>query len=1145
MSRTRLFMLALPLVLVACSTLDERGTIAQLRNQQIEIEEEKIVGGLEKAMEGYQQFLRETPDTPLAPEAIRRLADLKVENEYGLITDRSAPADGVQALLPAPETARPAEIAQTVSAPAPGESEAEFERRTTTATATAATKTATAQAADDLERTGALEAIALYRKLLDEYPLYDRNDQVLYQMSRAYEELGRVDEAMEVMTRLVRTCPKSRYFDEVQFRRAEYFFTRRKYLDAEDAYKSIVDIGVASSFYQLALYKLGWTFYKQELYYNALDNFIALLDYQVKTGYDFEQTEDEPERKRVEDTFRVVSLSFSYLGGAEAMDEFFNEEGRRRYEDRVYGNLGEYYFGKRRYADATATYSAFVSRHPFHKMAPHFDMRVIEINMAGGFPTLVIDAKKAFATRYGLKSEYWRHFEPADYPEALGLLKTNLHDLANHYHALYQSPEQAEAKPANFAEALHWYREYLASFPQDEKSPAINMQLADLLLENRSFAEAAVEYEKIAYDYPHHEKSSMAGYAAVFARREHLVTVSDDRQEPVRREVVASSLKFAETFPEHEKAAIVLGAAADDLYAMQDYTPALAAAQKLIETFPAAEQDIVRAAWLVVGHASYELQHYSDAEQAYGKVLTMLPASDESRGELVDNLAAAIYKQGEEANAAEDYRGAADHFLRVGRMAPTSRIRPAAEFDAATALIQLKDWGAAATVLAGFRNSFPGHELQPEVTKKMAFVYREDGKAAQAAAEYERIETESDDDAIRQEALQVAAELYVEADKQAQALKVYRRYVANFPDPVALNLETRNKIADILKANGDRSGYLEQLRQIVALDAAGEGRTERTRYLAGNAALVLAENTYEMFRAIKLVKPLEESMPKKKRMMKETIKRFNGLIEYESGELTAAATFYLAEIYAHFSKALMASERPELTFDYYTIKPGDNLIRIARRSKCDISRLLNANNLKRSSVIVAGKKLKIPRGLYPEELEEYEWALEEQAYPFEERAISVHERNLQLMARGIYNEWIERSLRKLAEVVPARYARPEEPSPVLTSLDGYGFEIYRPLPVVAGPADGPSADTAPAGTVAPAVDAAQVGEEVRAADEEAMTAGKGQAVKENPSTVEEPQAGEEASSTAEVQSSAADGVTAADTAIQTTRSDVEVDVERN
>ncbi len=1051
MIRMRLFILGTSLALVACSSLDERGTIAQLRNRQIEIKEENIVGGLEKAMASYQQFLQETPDSLLAPEAIRRLADLKVEREYGVITGQNEPTSRPSTALPAPQTTRPAAVAQAAPAPmaAPRESEADFEQRATDGATVSATIGATHEPApgtDDLDRAGALEAIALYRKLLDEYPLYDRNDQVLYQMSRAYEELGRIDEAMEVMDRLVRTYPKSRYLDEVQFRRAEYFFTRRKYLDAEDAYKSIVNTGVASSFYPLALYKMGWTFYKQELYEEGLDKFVALLDHQVSVGYDFEQTGDEPERKRMEDTFRVISLSFSYLGGADVVVDFFARQGRRPYEDRVYGNLGEYYFDKRRYADATATYSAFVERNPFHKMAPHFDMRAIEVNMAGGFPTLVIDSKKAFATHYGLTSEYWRHFEQGDYPEVLGYLKTNLHDLANHYHAQYQNPKLREEKPANFAEALHWYREYLASFPEQKESPAINMQLADLLLENRSFAEAAVEYEKIAYEYPRHEQSAMAGYAAVFARREHLASVPAKQQEPVKREVVASSLKFADTFPEHEKAAIVLGAAADDLYAMKDYAPALAAAHKLIETFPAAEQDIASAAWLVVGHASYEMQHYSDAEQAYGKVLAKLPASDKSRGDLVDNLAAAIYKQGEAANAAEDYRVAADHFLRVGRMAPTSRIRPTAEYDAATALIQLKDWGAAATALAGFRNSFPGHELQPEVTKKIAFVYRQNGKAAQAAAEYERIETESDDDAIRQEALQVAAELYVEADNQAQALKVYRRYVANFPDPVELNLETRNKIADILKANGDRSGYLEQLRQIVALDAAGKGRTERTRYLAGNAALVLAENTYETFLAIKLVKPLEENLQKKKSMMKEAIKRFNSLIEYESEEHTAAATFYLAEIYAHFSKALMASARPELTFDYYTIQPGDNLTKIAKRSKCDIRRLLNANNLNKSNLLVAGKKLKIPRGLYPEELEEYELALEEQAYPFEEKAISVHESNLQLIARGIYNEWVEKSLQKLAGFVPARYARTEQQSAILASLDGYSFEIFRPVP---------------------------------------------------------------------------------------------------
>ena len=101
-------------------------------------------------------------------------------------------------------------------------------------------------------------------------------------------------------------------------------------------------------------------------------------------GYDFEQIKDEQERKRAQDTFRVISLSFSNLGGAYSVVEYFARHGKRRYEHNVYGNLGEYYFDKRRYTDASASYNAFVSRNPFHKLAPNFHMRVIEIHAAGG-----------------------------------------------------------------------------------------------------------------------------------------------------------------------------------------------------------------------------------------------------------------------------------------------------------------------------------------------------------------------------------------------------------------------------------------------------------------------------------------------------------------------------------------------------------------------------------------------------------------------------------------------------------------------------------------------------------------------------------------------------------------------------------------
>ncbi len=978
-----LILLALSLLLAACA-VHQDATIAELRNQRIEIREVQIEGGLEKAMEGYRRFLKETPTSALSPEATRRLADLKVETEYGLIADSDATDQ--------PETVPPPELS--------ADSEQGFEQRATAGEAlypVSPQENLQLPGGDDLRNTGAVEAVALYRKLLSDHPMYERNDQVLYQLSRAYGELGQSEEAMRVIERLVHDYPGSTYIDEVQFRRGEYYFMHRRYIDAEEAYKSVVGSGVDTPYYQLALYKLGWTFYKQELYEASLHQFIDLLDYKLSSGYDFAQTADEIERNRVDDTFRVVSLAFSYIGGADAVADYFAKNGKRTFEDDIYSNLAEYNYSKRRYNDAVAAYTAFVSRNPFHRKAPLFQMRVIEIHMAGGFPSLVIDAKRDFASTYGLNEEYWHDYDPSSRPEVLLALKTNLTDLANHYHALYRDKRHAKNEATNFSEALHWYREYLVSFPQEIGTPAINYQLADLLLENENFAEAAEEYEKTAYNYPHHKQSSAAGYAAVYAYRQQQAAFAADDTLPVRREVVRSSLKFAAIFPKHEKVAVVLGAAADDLYDMKEFPQAKLVAQQLIGTFPDTETSVLREAWLIAAHSAFKLELYNEAETAYTQVLSLLPEQDKGRVALADNLAASIYKQGEQARAQEDYRSAADHFLRVGIMAPASQFRPTAEYDAAAVLIQLEEWKQANAVLLAFREQFPDHELQSEVTKKIAYVYRQDGQLALAAAEFERVEKEAKDDDVRREALQIAAELYSETGDIVRLLAVYRRYVGTFPEPVELNLEIRRKIADILKTEGIKEDYLAELQQIVAIEvAAGNARTPRTRYLGGSAALVLAELSYEKFIDVALVKPFKINLAKKQTLMKSSTKEFTNLLDYEIGEMTAAATFYLAEIYANLSKALMTSERPD--------------------------------------------------DLTPLELEQYELALEDQAYPFEEKAITVHQNNLELIPLGSYNIWVDRSLQKLAKLIPARYDRPEESSDIMTSLSNYQYAPLRNNP---------------------------------------------------------------------------------------------------
>jgi len=993
-------LMGLSLFMTACAGSMDKRTLSSLEHTDPDLNDVQVGVALDQALVGYRKFLAEAPESSLTPEAMRRLADLQLEKKYGHL----GAAQGKP--MPAPESATDpiATLATNNEAtdaakplrPANAESDAAFEERAASEVDIASTNPRFAlPGSQDATGTGTpsgpLEAIALYDRILATYPGYPHNDEVLYQKARAYDELGRTDEAVAVIEQLIGTYPQSRVYDEAQFRRAEYFFTRRRYLDAEEAYQAVASMGPASRFYELALYKLGWTFYKQELYEEALDTYVALLDYKVATGYDFQASHDENDERRIADTFRVVSLSFSILGGAETIQAYFSSHGTRTYEDKIYSQLGEFYLEKLRYADAAGAYETFVTLHPFHRSAPRFSMRVVDIYEQGGFGKLVLEAKKSFAQRYALQSEYWEHFPIEESPDILDYLKGNLEDLASHYHAMYQQSENPEEKHTNYTEALQWYAAYLASFPDAPEAPEINYRLADLHLEEKDFVSAAREYERTAYDYPSHERASKAGYAAIYAYRQNEGIASEDAKAEATSMAVTSSLRFVDVFPDNEHAAVVLGAAVDDLYTMKDLDRALANGETLIARYPDAEPAIVRQAWIIVAHSLFDLAEYPRAEDAYGQALAMTAEDDDSRSALVDNLAASIYKQGEQARLAEDYRAAADHFLRVAKVAPTSMVRPAAEYDAGMALIQLEDWANAAAVLEAFRKNFPDHELNKEATRQIASVYRSAGDTARSAEEYERVAAESDDAQLRRDALLTAGQLYEEAKLSSRALAVYQGYVRDFPEPLELAIESRFKIAELHESLGDTDSQLAQLREIVAIDRnAGDERTDRVRYLAARSALQLAEVNYEGFCAIEIVQPFQSNLQKKQASMNDAIDAFGQLVDYEVGEVTAAATFYIAQTYFEFGRALLDSERPE--------------------------------------------------GLSETEMQEYETVLEEKAYPFEERAIAVHEKNLELMRGGVYNAWIEKSLGRLAETMPGRYAKFEESIGLIDSLERYAYQ---------------------------------------------------------------------------------------------------------
>jgi TolA-binding protein len=1015
--RLRTGVVAVQLALLAgCAHTERANTLGSLRRVQPDTTDVQVDNGLAKAVDGYRHFLQETPASELTPEAMRRLADLQLEKEYGvrgtteIVVDRapaataaalSAPASGAKTMqLAAPDAiaripAAAKSSGKAVAVGAPADIERQIEQRASEKQAITTANTSGVESA----QAGPLESIQLYDKLLAEFPNYAYRDQVLYQKARAYDELGRPDDAMAVMEQLVKSNPDSKLVDEVQFRRGESFFAQRKYRDAESAYQNVVAKGAASEFYEPALFKLGWSFYKQGAFEEALHRYFALIDNKVSKGYVLGAKHTPAEDRRVEDTFNVIALSFSNLGGPEVIGEYFGEFGHRDYEDHAYRYLGEFYLSKQRYQDAATVFKDFVALYPFHATSPDFSLRVIGIYETGGFPQLVVEAKRAFAASYGLKAEYWKHNAIGERSEVVAAVKSNLMDLANYYHARYQDPSLAKEKQESFAEASRWYGDFLDSFHDDPTAPAANYQFADLLRENGDFRGAAAQYERTAYEYPAHEKAAAAGYAAVFAHRENLKVAAASEQESAKRATVASSLRFVDTFPQHEQAPTVLVAAAQDLYDLKDYAAARDAGRKLLEKFPSAGRELQRTAWTVVAHSSFELSEFPVAEQAYVQVLAATPANDESRPQLVENLAASIYKQGEAANTAGDYRTAANHFLRIKQAAPTSKIRAGAQYDAGAALMHLQDWKAAAQVLDEFRRDNPTHELVKDATKQIANAFQQTGELGSAAGEYERVANETAEPALRAEALLLAGKLHEDAKDLERALAVYTRYVSEFPKPAGDVVETRQRMADIHKARGDDARYHAELQNVVQADArAGAERNSRTRTLAGRASLVLTEPLYTRFASIELKQPFEKSMAAKQKAMSEAIKGFNTLVPYEVPDVTAAATFYMAEVYANFSRSLNESQRPG--------------------------------------------------GLKDAELQDYNDQLDEMAFPFEEKAIGLHEKNIELMEAGVHSPWIEKSLGRLAQLVPARYARPEASSGFLGQPDRY--EYLQPAPKVVG-----------------------------------------------------------------------------------------------
>lgn len=807
--------------------------------------------------------------------------------------------------------------------------------------------------------------IELLSAALLTYPDAENNDILLYQLAKAYAQTGESEKSLAYLKRLVDEFPGSQFYAEAQFRIGEDAFSRGDYGGAEHAYTEVILSPKNGTFHEKALFKRGWSRFKQLYYREALEDGFEAISLH---GFGSSQGLPASDAEVFSEYFRLLGLGFYYLGGVKAIRSYFADKAGYQYIYHVYASLGDVYFKQERFSDAVQVYQQFVAHHPHSSSVPYAFLEEIRTWQQSGFENKVHDAVERFFQAFGKDSEYWRgvdeHSEVGRRVRAG--LKKYIAMMARHYHGKYQAAPTDGA----FRDAETWYGRYFDAYAEDGRDEQMAFMFAELLAQHGDYERALGYYEVAAFreDTILHMESA---YASVLLS-EKLFSLHPEHKQYLRK-MISYSLRYVRANPGDNHVRELTARVARTAYESGEFLSALELAEGFF-----AQPSNDHLLWEVVDVAAqsyFSLGRFEETERIYATKLEGEAPDAKLRTELVEKRALAVYRQGDAALSDNDRSGAVFHYSRISADMPDSKIAPAGLYEAIALEIQAKRWREAIALIQRFQRLYPEHEHGADIARKLSVAYLQTDQGQKAAQELERLSGMHADTQLRAAALWNAAEIYIDTREFESAIHAYEEYVRRFTKPFPQYMEALYQLVELHGEHGSKKAQAGWLGKIVAADrsAPDELRTERTKYLASMAYLRLGNRHQERFMKLDLTLPLKDSLQRKKSAMEEAVRLYGGASRYGVLDVVSEATYQTAAIYAAFSKALLDSVRPP-----------------------DLSE---------------------------EELAQYEVLLEEQAFQFEDKVIELHEINLARTRGGGFDRWIERSLNELKVIFPEKYDR--------------------------------------------------------------------------------------------------------------------------
>ena len=688
-------------------------------------------------------------------------------------------------------------------------------------------------------------SIGLYRQLLEKFPKFKFNDATTYLLGYCLEKQDDFEGAQQAYHDVIDDYPKSKFVTEAWVRIGEYYFDDYDDPDAlpqaANAYEHAIK-DTQSPLYDKSLYKLGWTYYRQDRFEPAVQRFLQLVDYYEKTGVKKDgKTSGELRGEALQ--YTAISFTDEKWGSVEKAKATFAKMGGRPYEAEVYRRMGDVYFDQTRHTDAIAAYRLALQKDPLADDAPKVQQKIVQAYERDRKLNEAFAESEALANAYAPGTPWYEKHK--NDPEVIAatqeLAERNLYGSAVYHHqqalALKQQGKM-EAARTTFESAARGYEGYLERFPRSKSAYEVQFFAAECQYNSLQFAKAAKNYDATRDSGADDKYKKDAAYGAVLAWSKLIEQLQDqkklakypvlrskDRPEgekpqgiplaPEEKSLIAATDAFVQLSPKDERAPGVAYKAAELLYAHNQFPDARQRFEAIIKAYPktevakystnlTVETFLIDKDWRSVEEVSARLAQNTD----------VIDPKSELYKDLVKFKLAGRFKLADELMAQGAWEEAAKKYIALVDEEPKHEFADKALNNAAVCYEKDHRFESALKLYERIFRDYPKSKLADAALFRVAVNQENSYDFDHAVQSYERLVKEYPASKDREAALYNAARLLEGQQKYPQAAAAYARYADLFPKAEDAP-KNQYRAALVYEKQGDTKNEIKALNEFV------------------------------------------------------------------------------------------------------------------------------------------------------------------------------------------------------------------------------------------------------------------------------------------------------------------------------------------